>query len=133
MQKLFEQEGASTYLRGQRCGSCGRVSFPPNVYGCESCGSYGESIADERLSGRGRLLAFVTTNHANQRNIPVPYTVASIALESGPVIRSLMIPATGDNLKINDAVEAVLVADSSASLADGAAGPTVCFQLAEAR
>ncbi len=132
VQKLFEQEGASTHLRGQRCGRCGRVSFPPNPYGCESCGTFGEDVADMRLPGKGRLLAFVTTNHANQRDIPVPYTVASIALESGPVIRALMNTPTDEGLKINDAVEAVLVADSATTPAD-VADQKLRFQPVETR
>lgn len=88
---------------------CGRLAFPPNPHGCEACGAAGALVAEEMLAGRGRLLAFVTTHHANQRDIPVPYTVASIALESGPVIRALMSKPLGDGLGVNDPVEAVVV------------------------
>lgn len=109
MQSLFENGEKPPHLRGQRCCNCGRVAFPPNPYGCESCGKSGDVVADEKLPGRGRLLAFVTTNHANQRDIPVPYTVASIKLESGPVIRALMTKPGSDGLSVNDPVEAVIV------------------------
>lgn len=113
MQTLFEQGETAPHLRGQRCGNCGRVAFPPNPYGCETCGMSGDAVTDMRLAGRGRLLAFVTTNHANQRDIPVPYTVASIALEDGPVIRALMTTPSDYGLKVNDIVEAVIVAAPS--------------------
>ena len=132
MQSLFEQGAETPHLRGQRCGNCGRVAFPPNPYGCESCGKSGDAISVENLAGRGRLRAFVTTNHANQRNIPVPYTVASIELEGGPVIRALMVQPGGEGIRVNDTVEAVIITRAAI---DPAAEPVqeLWFQLAEAR
>lgn len=128
MRKLFEQGETSPCLRGQRCSHCGQVAFPPNPYGCEVCGSSGDAVVEERLAGHGRLLAFVTTNHANQRDIPVPYTVASIALDSGPVIRSLMIKPTDEGLKVGDVVEAVIVEGNRGASA-GQSVPEIRFQL----
>lgn len=128
---LFEQGDGVLNLRGQRCGNCGHIAFPPNPYGCEVCGMSGDGIADVRLAGRGRLLAFATTNHANQRDIPVPYTVASIELEDGPVIRALMTGPTDDGLKPGDIVEAVIVADRADTTTD-VTGRELRFRLAEA-
>lgn len=132
MQSLFEQGEKSPHLRGQRCSNCSRVAFPPNPYGCESCGMSGDVVIDEKLAGQGRLRAFVTTNHANQRNIPVPYTVASIELEGGPVIRALMVQPGSEGLRVNDTVEAVVIISGAN---DSAAEPVheLRFQLAEAR
>ncbi|MEM5516453.1 OB-fold domain-containing protein [Henriciella sp. AS95] len=109
MHKLYDDEEMPPRLKGQRCGSCDRVAFPPNPYGCETCGAFGAQVEEQLLAGKGRLLAFVTTHHANQRDISVPYTIASIALEDGPVVRALMNTPTDSALKVNDAVESVLV------------------------
>ena len=72
-------------------------------------GYRGQPVQEQLLAGKGRLLAFVTTHYANQRHISVPFTVASIALEDGPVIRALMSEPTDDALHVNDPVEAILV------------------------
>ncbi|MCA8900601.1 MAG: OB-fold domain-containing protein [Hyphomonas sp.] len=109
MEELFVAGENPPRLKGQRCGNCGRVSFPPNPYGCESCGASGAAIHEQLLKGKGRLLAFVTTRHAPQRRISVPFTVASIALEDGPVIRGLMSLPTDEGLHVGDSVEAVAV------------------------
>ena len=127
VQTLFEQGDGVPNLKGQRCNNCGHIAFPPNPYGCEVCGMSGDVVTGVRLAGRGRLLAFATTNHANQRDIPVPYTVASIELEDGPVIRALMTGPTDDGLKPGDIVEAVIVADRAGSSA-GATGRELRFQ-----
>ena len=131
MQSLFEQGEKSPHLRGQRCGNCGRVAFPPNPYGCESCGMSGDAVTDEMFAGRGRLRAFVTTNHANQRSIQVPYTVASIELEGGPVIRALMVQPGSEGLRVDDTVEAIVIIRGEN---DSAAEPAheLRFQPAEA-
>ncbi|MGB3625616.1 MAG: OB-fold domain-containing protein [Henriciella sp.] len=125
MEKLIDQQEEAPRLKGQHCCACGRVAFPPNPYGCEICGASGEQIEEQLLDGKGRLLAFVTTHHANQRDIAVPYTVASIALEDGPVIRALMKTPTDAELNVNDAVEAVLVSSETAA---GDASPQLRFQ-----
>lgn len=65
------------------------------------------------LTGKGRLLAFVTTHNANQRDIAVPYTVASIALDDGPVIRALMTGPSDAGLEVDDSVEAVIISRES--------------------
>lgn len=101
------EDAAVPQLKGQQCGGCDRVHFPPNSYGCEKCGA--TDLADRTLIGRGRILAVVTTHHANQRDIAVPYTVASIRLDEGVVIRAVMAEATDDALATDDRVEAVVV------------------------
>lgn len=126
---LFVEGDALPSLRGQKCDGCGRISFPPNPYGCEKCGATAAMLADHPLSGHGQVLALVTTNHANQRNLPVPYTVASIMLEDGPVIRALMRDTTGESLTVGDKVEAVVIEQT---LADkGAADRVLRFQKCE--
>lgn len=108
MSNLFERDGLPPALKGQTCLHCGRISFPPNAYGCEKCGATADKLADRTLAGRGRIRAFVTTHHANQRELVVPYTIASIALDDGPVIRAMMTDATGVTLAAGDIVESSL-------------------------
>ncbi|WP_417593235.1 Zn-ribbon domain-containing OB-fold protein [Parasphingorhabdus sp.] len=113
--RLFNTNTHPPSLNGQICLDCGRVSFPPNQYGCEGCGAAADQLDAMPLTGRGRLTAFVTTHHANQRDIAVPYTVASIALDDGPVIRALMKEPTDEGLEIGARVEAVEVVSPDGS------------------
>lgn len=108
MEALYEKQGPATVLRGQHCRLCGHVAFPPNPYGCENCGGSGDALEGRMLAGRGRLLAFVSVNRAVRPNVAVPYTVGSIALEDGPVIRALM-NADVAPLHVDSRVEAELI------------------------
>lgn len=109
MARLFVEGDGPPRLRGQKCRMCGRVAFPPNPYGCEKCGAPGDMLEDHALAGTGRIVAFATTAHANRPDLEVPYTVASIALDDGPVIRSLMSDGTGSSLAHDDPVETEIV------------------------
>jgi uncharacterized OB-fold protein len=122
---LYEKQGTATALRGQHCQRCDRVAFPPNPYGCEHCGASGEALETRLLAGRGRLLAFVDVNRAVRPNVAVPYTVGSIALEDGPVIRALM-NSDPAPLAVDAQVEGELI-----QIADGDA-PQLRFRTMEA-
>lgn len=108
MDALYEKQDAAIALQGQHCRRCGRLAFPPNPYGCEQCGASADMLENTLLSGRGRLLAFVDVNRAVRPNVTVPYTVGSIALEDGPVIRALM-NAGAASLQVDGRVEAELI------------------------
>lgn len=97
-------------LRGQRCRVCNAVTFPPNPYGCEKCGATAADLAEHALAGRGRLRAFATTFLSQHKDVPTPFTVASIALDDGPVVRALLTCPTDESLRIGGAVQSVLVA-----------------------
>lgn len=47
-------------LLGQRCTGCGRLTFPPNPYGCERCGGEADELVTEEIPGDGELAAFAT-------------------------------------------------------------------------
>jgi uncharacterized OB-fold protein len=112
MDGLVLDGGMTPRLRGQKCAACSNIAFPPNPYGCEICGAGASQLADFPLEGRGRLRAFATTQVAHRKDVTAPFTVASITLEGGPVIRALMTGATDQTLKIGDAVRAVVVKDA---------------------
>ena len=101
-----DAQGAPS-LNGGRCRSCGYVFFPPQSYGCEVCGSADlESIA---LAGRGTLRAFATVHLHQGKGIEAPFTVASILLEGGPIIRTILKERTDAGLRIGDRMQSVFV------------------------
>ena len=108
MNRLYVDGQAHPSLCGQTCKLCGRVTFPPNPYGCEQCGAPRSLLEECILSGEGRLEAFATTFHSNRKDRVVPYTVASIRLADGPVIRALMVQQTDEGLSVGQAVHTVM-------------------------
>jgi len=114
MNDLYLDGATPPPLRGQKCSACHAVAFPPNPYGCETCGAPASALAEHPLEGRGQLRAFATTFVPPRKDMAAPFTVASIALKDGPVVRALMTVPTDDSLRIGGAVRSVLVADGSA-------------------
>ena len=89
---LYRKEGtdadsAHPALRGGEC-TCGYVFFPMQTYGCERCG--GTSLAPRALSGRGKLLASARVHLHAGKNRQAPFTVVSVALDDGPIVRTLL-------------------------------------------
>lgn len=75
-------------LLGGVCAGCGYVFFPLQAYGCERCG--GAALEPRVLSGAGRLLAAARVHlHAGKGREP-PFTIGSIALDDGPIVRTLI-------------------------------------------
>jgi hypothetical protein len=88
---LYRAEGSDAdpvhpALLGGQC-ACGYVFFPMQTYGCERCG--GTSLAPRALSGRGRLLASARVHLHAGKNRQAPFTVVSVALDEGPIVRTL--------------------------------------------
>jgi len=73
-------------LLGAEC-ACGHVFFPLQAYGCERCGS--REIRPRALSGSGRLLAAARVHRHAGRARQAPFTVVAVALDDGPVVRTL--------------------------------------------
>jgi hypothetical protein len=98
--ELFSPTGAGNpSLNGGRCRACGYVFFPPQSYGCESCGAPGGELEAVKLDGRGTLESFATVHLHQGRGIEAPFTVGVITLADGPVIRALMTRRRGEGLK----------------------------------
>lgn len=75
-------------LKGGRC-ICDHVFFPMQHYGCEKCGRHGEALRPALLAGRGRLIASARVHlHAGRR--PAPFTIGTIVLDDGPLVRTLL-------------------------------------------
>lgn len=95
-------------LRGGRC-SCGHVFFPMQAYGCEVCGRTGEALQPALLEGRGRLVASARVLMHAAKDRTAPFVVASVRLEAGPVVRTLLAQDTTERLPIGRPLQACLV------------------------
>jgi hypothetical protein len=103
---LYSAEGSaarpdSPALLGGVCAGCGYVFFPLQAYGCERCG--GLDLAPRVLSGAGVLLAAARVHLHAGKSREAPFTVGAIALDDGPVVRTLIedageIPRPGDRM-----------------------------------
>jgi uncharacterized OB-fold protein len=65
------------------------------TYGCERCGSHGDALTPCLLSTSGTLLAEAVVHLHADKNRPAPFTVVKVALDDGPVIRSLLADDSG--------------------------------------
>lgn len=74
-------------LLGGVC-ACGYVFFPLQHYGCERCG--GLDLQPKVLSGAGELLASARVHLFPGKGREAPFTVGSIRLDDGPVVRTLL-------------------------------------------
>ena len=80
-----DTEGTPT-LHARRCTACGHTFFPPQDYGCESCGAAPEHLAPTDLPTTGTLIASATV----LRHPLAPFTVGTVALDSGPAVRAVV-------------------------------------------
>jgi uncharacterized OB-fold protein len=84
-------------LRLQVCDSCGTWRYPPTSPTCAACLS-GE-VRWEQASGRGRLWSWTVIHHSYSDAFEVPYVVALVELEEGPVMVSTIIGTESDDLR----------------------------------
>ncbi|QOZ23866.1 Zn-ribbon domain-containing OB-fold protein [Bradyrhizobium sp. CCBAU 51753] len=104
-------------LKGGKCGHCGHVFFPFQVYGCEICGATGEVLKPFALGGCGTLIASAKVHmHSppaksvdNIGGPQAPFVVGSIKLDDGPTIRTLLIDSDERPLKAGDRMVSKLV------------------------
>lgn len=94
-------------LLGGRC-ECGYVFFPMQTFGCERCGKFGDALQPMTLQGRGQLRSAATVHiHADERR-RAPFVIGTIALDDGPVIRTVLLDAPADHVAPGTRVEATL-------------------------
>lgn len=123
---LYSPEGtadapAHPALIGGAC-TCGHVFFPMQAYGCEKCGS--TAIAPRLLSGRGRLIASSRVHLHAGKGREAPFTVGSIVLDDGPMVRTLLAD-TPTSPVAGQRVHTVLV-----SVADASGSPRLDLRFA---
>jgi uncharacterized OB-fold protein len=101
--------GDNPELSGGKCRACGYVFFPPQRYGCESCGAPPEQLESVKLAGRGRLHSYATVHLHQGKDIKSPFTVGVIVLAGGPAVRSVLTTPTDVGLTIGDHMKGVIV------------------------
>jgi uncharacterized OB-fold protein len=90
---LYQREGTSQApkwpaLLGGVC-RCGHVFFPMQHYGCTRCGT--TDLKSCVLSGQGTLIASVLVHMHHGKHRQAPFTVASVRLDDGPLVRTLIL------------------------------------------
>lgn len=101
-----DDAGAPT-LHGMRDTS-GYVSFPAQSYGSERTGDHGSQLQTVALSGLGTVRATAAVQMYHGDDITTPFTVASIALDEGPLVRGVL--ADPDGIGVGSRVRAITVA-----------------------
>lgn len=91
-------------LRVQRCGACGARQLPPAAC-CSTCLS--QDLSWEPVSGLGTVFAFTIVRHAFHPSFAdkIPYVLADIELDEGPVITSNVTDVGVDEVRIGMPVE----------------------------
>ncbi len=93
-------------LIGNKCGSCGKVFFPPRE-ACPDCRrkSMGK-MKDFKLSGKGEVITY-TIIHVGPEAFEeqVPYPVAIIKLDEGPCVTAQIVDCDIEDVKIGMKVE----------------------------
>ena len=102
---------AAPKLNGGRCRKCGYVFFPPQTYGCESCGATDADLEPITLAGAGKLHSFATVHLHQDRSgkgLQAPFTVGVIVLDDGPAIRAILTARRDEGLRIGDRMRSAL-------------------------
>ena len=93
--ELYSPDAADNpVLNGGKCRACGYVFFPPQRYGCESCGALPEKLEAAELRGRGRLHSYATVHlHQGKDIVPIPGTKRRAYLEENVAAAKLKLDA----------------------------------------
>jgi uncharacterized protein len=110
---LYSGSGNPPSLNAGRCRRCRYVFFPPQQYGCESCGAPREELEAVALPGRGTLHSFATVHLHQGKGIEAPFTVGVILLDDGPAIRATLTNHTGEGLQAGNRMSATMVAQGN--------------------
>lgn len=102
----FWASGLDGPLRLQRCNDCAHIRFPLDAI-CPRCLSPEHEWA--AMSGRGNVQTFIRFHRAYDPSWEdrVPYVVALIELDEGPVLISNVIGDAALDVKVADRVEVV--------------------------
>lgn len=94
------------FLIGHRCQHCSRVAFPPDPYGCESCGALLDQLEPTELRASGVVQAVATVHRHHREVPPTPFTVAAIVLDDGPLLKAVLADESAD-AQVGDCVRGV--------------------------
>ncbi len=92
-------------LEGATCDGCGRNLFPPREI-CPHCGS--DRTSPKTFSGRGEVYSYsIVYKGPSQFEEMVPYVVALVKLEEGPLVTAQITDIASNQVEIGMAVEMV--------------------------
>ena len=91
-------------IRFQKCSECGTFRYPPGGC-CPTCLS--TEATWEKLSGRGRVLSWITYHRQYLPAYPAPTTVIAAELEEGPIFITNIDHAEAAGLKLDQPVRIV--------------------------
>jgi uncharacterized OB-fold protein len=102
---------SETELRATRCDTCGLVAAPPEPIGCERCGAPAASLTATTIGAVGTVTAVAVVHHHARPEPPTPFVVVEVALDAGPVVRSLLRGATAAGHELGQRVAGSFDAD----------------------
>ena len=113
LERSFWEHTRKHELRLQCCSDCGHYRYPASPV-CADCDS--DSFTWTRVSGRGKIISWVVFHRCYFPSFAddIPYNVAMIALQEGPVMVSNVL-APNDDLHIGMPVE-VAFEDATATI-----------------
>jgi len=92
-------------LVGEICNKCGARIFPPRDV-CPECETVGQR--EVAFSGQGEVYSYSTVHHPPRGFEEfVPYTVALVRLEEGPMVTAQLTDVDADDVEIGMPVEMV--------------------------
>jgi len=96
-------------LGGSKCTTCGTVYFPPRPV-CPACTRHRQSIermVPFQLSGAGEVLSYTVVHEpAEGFEMQVPYVVALVKTDEGPVLTGQVVDTEADRVRIGMRVRA---------------------------
>ncbi len=105
--RFWREIGSRYNLIGSKCGSCGKVDFPPRSV-CPDCGrkSIGK-MGRYHLGGKGTVVTYTVIHDApSQFEMQKPYIIAIIEMDEGVRLTSQIIDAKPEDVKIGMHVQA---------------------------
>lgn len=111
---LFEEGPDSleaAFLLGGSCCRCGYNFFPMQAYGCEQCGS--TELVERKFAARGKLASHAVVYVHPDPNLPPPFTIGSIELDSGVTVRAIVDEAPDAGLRVGERVVGLVVSEAN--------------------
>lgn len=105
--------------------STGYVTYPFQHLGSQKTGEFGDQVSRTKLRGTGTVTALATVNFHQNPEIEVPYVVASIVLDEGPMVRAVVAPGTEPSIGTRVRATTTRVARKETELAELRFAPVV--------
>lgn len=104
--EFFWDAAKNKKLTFQKCKKCGHVIWPPSNI-CPIC--YSKDITTITSKGRGKIYSFAVFRVPFHESVKenIPYVLAVVELEEGPMIVSNIVNCSPENLKCGSKVKLI--------------------------